>query len=255
MSTNKVLEKIRNREPSYGVWLGMPNIHSARLLATLPLDWMLIDAEHSPMDESTLAGMVAGISAAQGPLPFVRIAQANAQNIKRALDAGASGVIAPMINTAEEAKQVVSWAKFPPIGTRSFGSMYAGLAFDQTMAENLQASNQQTAAGVQIESKVAIENLDGILSTPGLDMAYVGPVDLSISLGIDPFADEQATELEEALSEIVRVADMHQVPLGIYCATPQIAQQRIKQGFMFVNVASDLGAMIGGVRKNLENVQ
>jgi 4-hydroxy-2-oxoheptanedioate aldolase len=157
-----------------------------------------------------------------------------------------------MINTGEEAAQVVSWAKFPPMGTRSFGSAYAGLAFGQSMPEYLKAANEQTMAAVQIESKLALDNLDAIFSTPHLDMAFVGPIDLSISLGLDPLPENPHPVFAEAIESILAAADRYKVPLGIYCSSPQAARERIAQGFLFVNVTSDIGALLGGVRQALE---
>lgn len=252
---NPVLQKLQQKQPARGVWMGLPSPHSARLLARLPLDWLMIDAEHAPVEAETLSAMVAAIAEARGPLPFVRIAQASPEAIKRALDAGASGIVAPMINTGEEAAQVVSWAKFPPMGTRSFGSAYAGLAFGQSMPEYLKASNAQTMAAVQIESKAALDNLEAIFSTPNLDMGFVGPVDLAVSLGLDPLPENSDLVFLEALGMIVAAAARHGVPLGIYCSSPQAARQRIEQGFLFVNVTSDIGALLGGVRQALEASQ
>lgn len=252
---NPVLQKLHQKQPARGVWLGLPSPYSARLLARLPLDWLMIDAEHSPVEADTLAQMVAAIAEARGPLPFVRLAQASPETIKRALDAGASGIVAPMINTGAEAAQVVSWARFPPLGTRSFGSAYAGLAFDQTMPEYLKAANEQTMAAVQIESAAALDNLDAIFSVPHLDMAFVGPVDLSISLGLDPLPENPHPRFAGAIEAILDAADRHGVPLGIYCSTPQAARERIRQGFLFVNVTSDIGALLGGVRQALEESQ
>lgn len=122
--------------------------------------------------------MVAIIAGSRGSVPFVRLAQASVEIIKRALDSGASGIIAPMINDRAEAEQVAAWSKFPPQGLRSFGSYYASLAFSQSMQEYLQEANQQTLVSVQIENQAALGNLDAIFSTPGLDMAFVGPIDL-----------------------------------------------------------------------------
>jgi 4-hydroxy-2-oxoheptanedioate aldolase len=252
---NPVLQKLHQKQAARGIWMGLPSPHSARLLARLPLDWLMIDAEHAPVESETLSAMVAAIAEARGPLPFVRIAQASPEAIKRALDAGASGIVAPMINTRQEAEQVISWAKFPPLGTRSFGSAYAGLAFGQSMPEYLRAANQQTMAAIQIESAAALDHLDNIFSVPNLDMAFVGPIDLSISLGLDPVAENPHPRFAEAIEVILAAANRHKVPLGIYCSTPQAARQRIAQGFLFVNVTSDIGALLGGVRQALEESQ
>ena len=251
MTNNKILDKIRNGQPARGVWLGIPSVHSVRLLARLPLDWMIIDMEHSPTSLDTMVNMVAAVTEANGPQPVVRLSQASAENIKSALDAGAAGIIAPMINTGEAAAQVVSWAKLPPFGSRSFGSSYAGLPWGQTAAENVKSSNEQIMAAVQVENKLALDNLDDIFSTPHLDMVLVGPLDLSLSLGIDFFSGESSPLLDEALESILAASSKHNVPLGIYCPSAEVARQRIEQGFLFVNVTMDTTALVEGVRQAL----
>ena len=253
-TTNPILKKMQNKQPAYGVWLGIPSPHSARLLARQPVDWLLVDAEHSPVDAERMTLMILAISEANGPQAVVRLAEANAENIKRALDAGAAGVIAPMINTGGQAAQVVAWAKFPPMGTRSFGSAYAGLAFGQSMPEYLKASNAQSFAGVQVESKEALDDLDGIFSTPNLDMVFVGPVDLSVSLGLDPLPENEHPRFLEAMDAIHAAAKKHNMPLGIYASSAQAARQRVEEGFTFVNIASDIGAMVGGIGAALKTV-
>ena len=252
MANNKILQKLKNGQPARGVWLGIPSVHSVRLLARLPLDWMVIDMEHAPTSLETMTSMVAAVSEVNGPQPVVRLSQANSENIKWALDAGAVGIIAPMVNTGKEAAQVVSWSKLPPIGSRSFGSSYAGLTWNQTMAENQKASNDQIMAAVQIESKIALDNLDDIFSTPHLDMALVGPLDLSLSLGLDFFSGQPSPLLDDALETILAAARKYNLPLGIYCPSAEIARQRIEQGFLFVNVANDTNILVEGVRQALK---
>lgn len=255
MRVNPIKQKLINGEVCRGVWLGLPSPFSARLLARLPLDWLLIDAEHAPVDAATLAQMVAAIAEGNGPAPFVRVAQASVENLKHALDAGAQGVIAPMINTREEAEQVVAWAKFPPEGQRSFGSAYAGLAFDLSMGAYLHAANQLTVVGVQIESQAALGNLDEIFSVKGLDLAFVGPVDLSISLGLDPLPENPHPVFQQALAEICAAAQRHHLPLGIYCSNGTAAAERIAQGFQFVNLTSDVNSLLKNVLAELEASQ
>ena len=252
MTKNKILAKMSNNQPARGVWLGIPSVHSVRLLARLPLDFMIIDMEHSPTSLESMVDMVAAVTSAGGPQAVVRLSQASAENIKSALDAGAAGIIAPMINTGEEAAQVVSWAKLPPIGSRSFGSSYAGLNWGQTTAENARVSNEQVMAAIQVENKAALDNLDDIFSTPSLDMVLVGPLDLSLSLGIDFFAGQPSPVLEEALEAILAAGRKHNVPVGIYCPSAEVARQRIQQGFLFVNVAMDTTALVAGVSEALK---
>jgi 4-hydroxy-2-oxoheptanedioate aldolase len=182
----------------------------------------------------------------------VRLSQASAENIKWALDAGAVGIIAPMVNTGADAAQVVAWSKLPPIGTRSFGSSYAGLTWNQSMGENQKASNDQVMAAVQIESKTALDNIEDIFSTPHLDMALVGPLDLSLSLGVDFFSGLPSPILNEAIETILAAGRKHHLPLGIYCPTAEVARRRIEQGFLFVNVAHDTNTLVQGVQQALK---
>jgi 4-hydroxy-2-oxoheptanedioate aldolase len=252
MRTNPLKAKLARGEACRGIWLGIPSVHSARLLARQPVDWLIIDAEHAPVGVETQAQMVAAIAEAGGPAPLVRVPQPSLENIKQALDAGAYGVLSPMINTAEEAEQVVAWSKFPPDGQRSFGSAYGGLAFGLSMPEYLKRANKQTLVMIQIESQAALENLDAIFSVPGIDLAFVGPVDLSISLGLDPLAENDHPAFKKALRDILSAAKAHHLPVGIYCSSGKAAANRIQEGFSLVNVASDIGLLQRGVQAELE---
>jgi 4-hydroxy-2-oxoheptanedioate aldolase len=253
MRNNLLKEKLSRGEPCRGLWLGLPSVHSARLLARLPLDWLVIDVEHAPVGIETMAQMAATISDANGPAPLVRLSQASNENIKHALDAGAYGIISPMINTREDAERVVAWSKFPPAGQRSFGSAYGGLAFDMSMADYKQHANARTLTIIQVESQAALANLDALFSVPGVDLAFVGPVDLSISLGLDPLPENSHPKFLEALNEIQRAAQAHNLPLGIYCSNGKAAAERIRQGFLMVNVATDVGVLQRGVLRELED--
>ena len=252
MKTNRLKQLLSSGQPARGCWMGIPSPFSARLLSRLPLDWLMVDAEHAPIDAQTLSLMVAAIAEADGPAPVVRIAQASVENIKRALDAGAFGIIAPMINSPEEAEQVVAWAKFPPQGQRSLGSAYAGLAFGQSMAEYFRSANDQTIVGIQVESEAALENLDAIFNVKGIDLIFVGPIDLSISLGLDPFTENPHPTFQRVLQRIIDSARLHRLPLGIFCSNGQVAAERIQQGFQFVNVTSDTGGLVRHVQSELD---
>ncbi len=255
MRANLLKAKLQRGEACRGIWLGLPSIHSARLLARLPVDWLLVDAEHAPIGVELLAGMTAAIAEAGGPAPLVRISQSSTENVKLALDAGAYGIIAPMMNTREEVECFVAWTKFPPAGQRSFGSDYAPLAFDQSKADYLRQANDQTLCIIQVESQAALGNLDAMFSVPGVDLAFVGPFDLAISLGLDPYSEEPHPIFLEALSEIQRAAQAHRLPLGIYCSNGKAAAERIRQGFLLVNVAGDVSLLQRGVQAELEASQ
>jgi 4-hydroxy-2-oxoheptanedioate aldolase len=249
--TNNLKPRLAAGETCRGIWLALPSVETARLVARLPADWIVVDAEHAPLDVPGLTGIVAAILEAGGPAPLVRVADAAVEPIKRALDAGAWGVIAPMVSTRAEAERVVSAARYPPEGSRSFGSFWAPLGFDTDAPGYLQVVNRETLVGVQIETVTALKNLEAILSTPGIDLCFVGPFDLSLSLGVDPFAPEPPQMLEEALDYFVRVARRHHVPTGIFCPNGRVAAARIAQGFQFVNAGTDVGALTRGLAAEL----
>ncbi len=251
MRPNTLKRRLLDGQPCRGLWLSLPGTATVRLLARMPFDWFAVDAEHGPMGAETMTHMVGAIADAGGE-PIVRVAHAGVENIKRALDAGACGIIAPMINSAAEAEAVVAAAKFPPEGQRSFGSAWAGLTLGVSMPEYRREANAQTLALVQIESKAALDHLPAILGVPGIDGVFVGPVDLAISLGLEPHPENPHPALREALDEVLNVAKSHQLPVGIYCSGAQAAAERIRQGFLMVNVASDVGALLQGVRAQLD---
>ncbi len=251
MRPNTLKLRLLDRQPCRGLWLSLPSAATARLLARMPFDWLVVDAEHGPMGAETMTQMVAAIADA-GRAPIVRVAQGNMENIKRALDAGAWGIIAPMINSAAETEAVVAAARFPPLGQRSFGSAWAGLTLDLSMAEYRREANSQNLVLPQIESKEALDQLDAIVRVRGIDGVFVGPVDLAMSLGVEPDPDNPHPLVREALDEILRVAGAQGLPAGIYCSSASAAAERIRQGFLLVNVVSDVGALLQGVRAQLE---
>ncbi len=255
MRPNPLISKLSNQQPCRGIWVNLPSPHAARLLARLPLDWMVIDSEHAPIDVHLMSLMVAAVAEARGPAPIVRIPQAAVGSIKYALDAGAYGILVPMVNSRAEAEQVVAWAKFPPQGQRSYGSQYTALTFDQERAEYLRQANEQTLVIIQIESVLALDHLDEIFSVPGIGVAFIGPIDLSVSLGLDPLPENTHPRFLEAVAEIKRAAQARGLPLGIFCSTAAAAVQRIREGFLFVNVATDTGAMLSGVQAGLNASQ
>ncbi len=252
MRKNLLKEKLLKGEPCRGIWMGAPSVLSARLLARLPVDWLVIDVEHAPIGVELMAQITATIVDARGPAPLVRLSQSSNENVKYALDAGAYGIIAPMMNTCEEVEQLVAWAKYPPLGQRSYGGSYAGLAFDQTLPHYLRRANDQTLIIIQIESKAALANLDAMFAVPGVDLVFVGPVDLAISLGLDPVAENPHPVFQDAIRQIQQAAQAHDLPLGIYCSNGKAAAERIRQGFLLVNVTSDTDQLKGGSLAELE---
>lgn len=249
---NPLREKLLNGEATRGVWSMLPSVESTRLLSHLLVDWILIDAEHSPIDDLTLSRIVAGVAGTEGRAPLVRVAENSTTAIKRALDSGAYGVLVPMVDTPDEAKAAVEAAKFPPLGKRSFGSPFAPLAFNTTNPTYLKQANQETLLIIQAESKTAVRNINRLLRVPGVDAVLIGPADLSISMGLPLNMNEPDPKLEKAIGKILNAAKKHGVPAGIYCPNGETAARRIEQGFQMVNVATDIFAMLGGVQTQLD---
>ena len=257
MRTNHVKAKLRSGEPTLGAWLNHSTPQQARLLARLGFDWLLVDAEHGAYNPMAVADIVASIvDAGTECAPLVRVPHNTVEWFKWALDAGAWGVIVPMVNTVEEAQQAVSWAKYPPLGTRSIGGVFAPLAFGTTdWSSYASIANDEILVVLQIESLAGLRNLDAILSVPGVDVAFVGPNDLHTSLGLPPSNEGTEPEFVKALEQIRDGARQHNVALGIFTSGGDAAGQRIHEGFQMVSVTTDLSSLIAGATQQLKAAQ
>ncbi len=252
MRTNHVKELLRRGEPTLGAWLNIPGTSSARIMAQLGFDWLLIDMEHTAHNPSLMADMVATIADAGTSAPFVRIPYNSVEWFKWALDSGAWGVLVPMVNTREEAEQVVSNSKYPPLGTRSVGGAFAHYGFGTTDRNAyLQAANEEIVVAIQIESASGLQNVDAILSVPGLDVAFVGPSDLHASLGFPPSTYSTQPAFLDALERIKTTAKKYHIAMGIMSSDGAAAAERIHEGFQMVTVTTDLNSMISGATQNL----
>ncbi len=254
MRTNSVKAKLRRGEPALGLWLNHSTPQQARLLARLGFDWLVVDAEHGAYNPTTVADIVASIAdAGTECAPLVRVPHNTVEWFKWALDAGAWGVIVPMVNTAEEAQQAVSWAKYPPLGTRSIGGVFAPLAFGTTdWPSYARIANDELLVVLQIESVPGVRNLNAILSVPGVDVAFVRPNDLHTSLGLPPSNEGKEPEFVQALEQIKDGARQHKIALGIFTSGGEATTQRIREGFQMVSVTTDLSSLLAGATQQLK---
>ena len=252
MRTNQVKEKLKRGEPALGAWLSLPSVPSARIMARLGFDWLVVDMEHSAHNPVLMADMVATIVDAGASAPIVRVPANGVEWFKWALDAGAWGVVVPMVNNREEAQRAVEFAKYPPRGTRSIGGAFGPYGFGITnWPEYARAANDETLLIVQIESAPALRDLDAILSVDGIDVAFVGPNDLHAQLGLAPSSEGSEPEFVEALEGIKASAREHQVATGIFSSHGEAAAQRIRQGFQMISVTTDISSMIAEATRNL----
>lgn len=252
MRGNHVRRRLKAGEPSIGTWLSLPSPEAAEYCSQLGFDWLTIDAEHNPIDIRTLAQMFAAMSATN-TAPMVRIPWNSGENFKRVLDAGAWGVVVPMVRTREEAELAVASARYYPDGDRSVGGGRAAMSFGTTGEHYLRHANNEVLVVLQIEHIVGVENADAILSVPGVDACFIGPNDLAASMGIGlgvPLESDNPA-LVEAIFEIRDACLRNGVAPGIHTSGAAGANQRIEEGFQFLALASELKYMLSGLRDDI----
>jgi 4-hydroxy-2-oxoheptanedioate aldolase len=254
MRENGLKRAFEAREVTYGTWLAFGSPLVAERLASLGFDWLLIDLEHSPANHESAAMMAMAI-AARGCVPLVRVPSSADDHIKRALDLGAYGIVAPMVNSPEQARAVVASCHYPPEGVRSVAGGRNDLAWETTGPTYLAEANRRTAVIVQIEHVSALSRLDEILSVPGLDCAFIGPQDLSASLGCEPMLESPDPRYREAVEEIKAAADRNGVATGIMVLTAEQAAQRARQGFNMISLANEVRILSAAVTEIMRKLR
>jgi len=239
MRTNIVKQKLREGEPTFGTWITLGNLHATRVLARMGFDWLTLDVEHMPLDWSQSATLLAAIADA-GCVPLVRVPEGSHAYIKRALDAGAWGIVVPMVNTVEQAQTAIRAAKYPPEGNRSAGGGMHSLNFDASVGEYYERANEEIVVVLQTESPQGIANAEEIYKLEGFDAVFIGPVDLRFNMrrpdGTWP-SDEQH---EAAVQEVIRIGKRLGKPTGMHCFEAADAKRRAEQGMQMLAVGSDL---------------
>lgn len=224
-----------------GLWLGLANSYTAELLAGAGFDWLLIDAEHAPNDLQTILGQLQAI-APYPSHPIVRPPWPDAVRIKQILDLGAQTILAPMVETGEQAADVVAATRYPPQGIRGVGSALARASGFNRMPEYLQTANDEICVLIQIETPKGVENLDDILAVEGVDGVFIGPSDLSASMGY--IGNPGHPDVQQAIEEsIIKIVAAGKAP-GILIADQTLAQRYIELGALFVGVGTDTGLLM-----------
>ena len=216
-------------------WCGIPSSFSAEVMASMGWDSLVVDMQHGMIEYQTMVTMLQAFSTTD-VVPLVRVPWNDPAHIQKALDAGAYGIICPMINNRAEAEKFVSSMRYAPLGSRSSGPIRAALYGG---ADYHAKANDSVVALGMIETVEAMENLDQILSVKGLDAIYVGPSDLSISHGYPPGGDKPDEWMMAALKKVLDGCKRHNVQPGIHCGSPTYAKRMIDMGFTFVTVGGD----------------
>jgi 4-hydroxy-2-oxoheptanedioate aldolase len=242
MKTNPIKKKLRAGQPSYGTWLSLGDLYAARVLARLGFDWLTLDMEHQPIDWSQAAAIFGAIADA-GCVPLARVPEGNHFFIKRALDAGAWGIVAPMVDTVEQAKEIIAATKYPPTGNRSLGGGLHALNFAATAGDYFKKANDEILVVLQTESPTGVANAEAIYSLPGVDAIFVGPVDLRANLRKPDGTEASDAEFEATLDRIIATGKKTGTPTGMHVMNPEAALKRSTQGMQFLAVASELRMM------------
>ena len=233
-----------------GLWISSANAAAAEQLGALSYDYINIDLQHGLIDYAEAVSLLRAMQSSSATLTC-RVPWNEPGIIGKMLDAGAQGVVIPMVNTVAQAEAAVSACRYAPQGSRSFGPVRAARSLGGNYATE---ANDKIACIPMIETVEALANLDDILDVPGIDAVYVGPADLSISLGLPPGHDQADASFQDALATVVGACNERGIVAGIH-SVPEVSPTRLEQGFRMVTVTSDLGALGLGAKSSLDSVR
>ena len=240
----------RDGRTAYGLWLSTDCPSSAEALAGIAVDYVVFDLQHGLLEVSGMISMMRAMSRSDATM-LCRVPTNEPGIIGRVLDAGAAGVIVPMVDDADLARACVSAARYAPDGARSWGPTRARLTDG---VRDVATANADVVVIAMIETEAAVAAVDSIASVPGVDALYVGPSDLSVTLGLTPRLDHDDDRFTAALGAVLTAARENGVVPAIH-ADPEIAARRASEGFSMVTVVSDVQALIDGARSALDAVR
>lgn len=223
-----------------GTWLMSGTASTAEAMGHVGFDWLLVDLEHVPLDERETLGVLQAI-AGTNACPVTRLAANDALLFKRALDMGAQTVMVPFVDDAESARRAVSSAKYPPLGTRGFAAVHRASGYG-TASNYGQRANDSVFTIIQLETLQAVDALEEIAAVPGVDALFLGPGDLSASMG--HIGNIAHPEVQAVVADVAKRCLAIGKPCGIVGPTPEMVSQFISLGYAFVAIASDMGMMM-----------
>jgi 2-keto-3-deoxy-L-rhamnonate aldolase RhmA len=252
MRENAVARRLRAGETVLGAWLSFSDALVAEAMASTGWDWLLIDMEHGPVALAEAAAMATAIRT-RATAPFVRPAWNESSHIQRSLDLGCSGIIVPVVNTADDARKVVQDARFPPLGERSRGGIRTPLAFETDAMTYAERSSENVVVLVQIETELAVRNVEAIVAVEGIDGVFVGPNDLAASLGArwpDVWdADARYMDLVRRIADATNAAGK---TAGFLARDAGMAARVSAMGYRFIGVSSDANFLMGAAKAALD---
>jgi 4-hydroxy-2-oxoheptanedioate aldolase len=255
MRENAVKRKLRTGQVSVGTWLSLGNVLAARYLARAGFDWLNVDLEHSATDIGTAVTMFGAIAdAGRGCVPIARVPSNCHENFKRVLDAGAMGVIVPMVLSRQEAQDAVSACLYPPRGNRSVGGTVAAMNYELSYFDYLEKVDDELLIVLQCEHIDTVDHVEEVFSVPGVDVVFIGPADLKRSMyGADGSRPTDEAQ-KAARKKVVAACNKIGIAPGIHCANAKEAIERREEGFRFLALSSDQGLMLEGATTALKTI-
>lgn len=244
MRINRVKQLWREGKPAIGGFLSIPSCFSAEVMSHTGLDWLCVDMQHGAIDYSDVVPMLTAISTT-AVTPIVRVPWNEPSMIMKVLDAGAYGVIVPMVSNRAEAERAVAACRYPPVGIRSNGPNRAILYGGADYQKN---ADREMLCIAMIETAEGIAKMDQIISTPGLDAVYIGPTDLALALGLPPVMDNDDPKHVATVNQILETCRKHKVAAAMHTTSAKYTQRYIDQGFNMVMLINDRVAMMNYVK-------
>lgn len=245
-------DKLAQGKPLFGLWQALANNYTADICARAGYDWLLFDGEHSPNTAQTLLSQLQAVA----PFPVEAVARVPAGEpvaIKQYLDIGFTTLLVPMVDTAEQAAGIVAACRYPPYGLRGVASATARATGFGADPAYLKEVARRVTLIVQVESRAALDNIDAIAALDGIDALFIGPADLSASLG--HLGDPTHREVQQAITYAKGRIDAAGKPAGIFALSPEDARRRMDEGFSFISIGTDIGLLARGAAALLASVR
>ena len=249
--TNLLREAWAEGRPAFGLWAMMPGSFGVELLSAARPDYVCVDQQHGLADVGALVPMLAATEAA-GATPLVRVPRNDPADIGKVLDAGARGIIVPLVNDASEAARAARAWRHSPEGGRSYGPVRASVVLGTRDPAEL---GREVSCIVMVETRQGLNNVEEIAATQGVDGVYVGPTDLALSLGLPPTLDVVEPAHAEAVARIKDACKRHGVAAGIHAASAETAKKHADAGFDTITAGTDATLLAEAARARLAAVR
>lgn len=239
-------ERLASGRPQFGLWLGLANGYTAEICAHCGADWVLIDGEHAPNTLSTVSAQLQGLKGSPAEI-VARPPSRDQTVIKQYLDVGVRNLLVPMVDSAEQAVEVVAATRYPPVGVRGVSSSLTRASEFGRRTDYLQTAQEGLFVFAQIESSAAVDAAEEIAAVPGVDGIFVGPADLAASLG--HLGDPRHPDVQQAISHVLAVAKHTGRFTGFFATSPADGREWADRGVNFIAVGSDIGVLQRGTQE------